>query len=149
MDEDLTDEALTRVANNLAAGKVVDNLNGYARTVAQNVWYEYLRKEKRRVSFDGDDSNDPPDKGGDETDYNDWIERLLHCLNDCLATLPPESRYLIVEYYRCSGEEAIKRRLLLAAEFGISRAALALRAHRLREKLEQCITRCEEKKTAI
>lgn len=142
--EDLADETLARVANNLAASKIIDNLDAHACKVAQYVWYEWLRENKRYVPMDGDNANDPPDKD-DADDYTNWIERRHRCLDDCLADLLPESRYLIVEYYRFSGEQAVKRRILLAAEFGITRVALALRAHRIRQKLEECITKCEQK----
>ena len=142
--EDLADETLARVANNLAASKIIDNLDAHACKVAQYVWYEWLRENTRYVPIDGDNANDPPDKDNAD-DYSNWIERRHHCLDDCLADLLPEARYLIVEYYRFSGEQAVKHRRWLAAKLGISPAALALRAHRIRQKLEECITKCMQK----
>ena len=59
-----------------------------------------------------------------------------------LRALPDDGRALIVEYYRDSGAERIERRKALAARLGLQREALANRAQRLRDKLEQCVTRC-------
>jgi RNA polymerase sigma factor (sigma-70 family) len=144
--EDLADETLARIAKNLAKGEVIKNLRTYCNGVAKNVWREHLKKPQH-PSIDDDNFPDPPN-GGNDDDTKDAAERRAQCLDECLAALPPESRYLINEYYCCSGAELIERRRQLAKQFGLAREALANRAQRLRHKLEECITRCERKISA-
>jgi len=51
-----------------------------------------------------------------------------------------------MEYYCDEKRVQIDRRKDLAARLGLRRDALANRAQRLRDKLEQCVTRCLKKK---
>jgi len=141
--EDLADETLSRVAGKLAAGKLVENIPAYSLEVARRVWYESLRDEgkDREIDPDGDWPAD------DDKEEKERKERRSVCLDDCKATLPPESRYLITEYYSYSGRQLIELRRELAEQFGLTREALANRAQRLRHKLEACILNCEKKKT--
>jgi DNA-directed RNA polymerase specialized sigma24 family protein len=66
----------------------------------------------------------------------------LDCLDSCLAQLTPDSRALIVDYYSDHGNGRIAARKLLAARLGINTEAVANRAQRLRDKLEQCVRAC-------
>jgi RNA polymerase sigma factor (sigma-70 family) len=140
--EDLADETLARVAKNLARGEVVNNLIKYCNGVAKNVWREQL-KAPQYVSIDDDFQE--LSNNGDEEDAKNDTERRAQCLDDCLSALPPESRYLITEYYCCGGAQLIERRRQLSKQFGLAREALANRAQRLRHRLEECIIRCERK----
>jgi len=54
-----------------------------------------------------------------------------------------------MEYYVDEKRGRIDRRRDLAERLGLRRDALANRAQRLRDKLEQCVTRCLKKKTSI
>ena len=56
---------------------------------------------------------------------------------------------LIVEYYQDERRDRIGRRKALADALGLRREALANRAQRLRDKLEQCVRRCFNEKAAI
>jgi DNA-directed RNA polymerase specialized sigma24 family protein len=105
-------------------------------------------KAPQHASIDDDDFPELPDKA-DNKESKDEAERRARCLDDCLTALPPESRYLITQYYCCSGADLIERRHQLAKQLGLVREALANRAQRLRNKLEQCITKCERKYSAI
>jgi hypothetical protein len=69
-------------------------------------------------------------------------ERLLECLDRCLSTLGPDDRTLILEYYRDEQRAKIERRRHLAASLRLTANALAIRACRLRDKLERCIRAC-------
>ena len=139
--EDLADETLARVARNLARGEDVRDIDAYSLRVARLVWLESLKRPPH-------DALDPaahfsvPDNAGAKK------ECRAACLDQCRAELPPESDYLITEYYAAEGRELSRRRLELAERLGITREALANRAQRLRYKLESCITNCAEK-TAI
>jgi DNA-directed RNA polymerase specialized sigma24 family protein len=145
--EDHTDETLNRVARKLAEGIEIKNLGGYCYEVARLVCLEVWK---------GNDSRrDPPATNfqnaasADDSDSAIELEIRLDCLEQCLNRLPDESRALIVEYYRDEKRDRIERRKALADALGLRREALANRAQRLRDKLEQCVTRCIGKKTAI
>ena len=76
-------------------------------------------------------------------------EDRLDCLDNCLDALPYASRDLIMEYYVDEKRDRIDRRRDLAERLGLRRDALANRAQRLRDKLEQCVTRCLQEKSTI
>ena len=95
------------------------------------------------------ETNYPDTASADAADLALERERLLDCLEQCLNRLPTESRALIVEYYQDEKRDRIERRKALAEALGLRREALANRAQRLRDKLEQCVARCFNNKTAI
>ena len=71
------------------------------------------------------------------------------CLRECLRDLSEENRELIIEYYQEEGRAKIEDRKTLAGKLGISLNALFSRAKRIRDKLEQCVTRCVKRKTKV
>jgi hypothetical protein len=73
----------------------------------------------------------------------------MACLEDCLRALSVDAREMVLEYYRDEKRERIDRRKALAERLGLRREALANRAQRLRDKLEQCVSGCLRKKAAI
>ena len=85
----------------------------------------------------------------DRADEERESELRLACLEDCLDSLTIKSRELIVAYYQDNKRDRIERRKSLAASFGLQREALANRAQRLRDKLEQCVKSCLRRKMAI
>src|SRR5205085_9009224 len=145
--EEQTDETFNRVARKLNEGVEIKNVGGYCYEVARLVCLEALKGNDRRRDPLG--TNYPDTAGADAADSALERERLLDCLERCLNRLPAESRALIVEYYRDEKRDRIERRKALAEALGLRREALANRAQRLRDKLEQCVTRCFNKKTAI
>lgn len=70
------------------------------------------------------------------------MERYLECLEQCLQELPLESRELIMEYYEGEAGVKIGNRKRLAVRLGIQLNALRIRAQRIREKLEHCMSTC-------
>ena len=142
--EEHADETLNRLARKLDEGVEIRNLSDYTYTVARLVWLETLRGDhKRRAPLD-ELEHEPIalDTSREMTEKEDH----LNCLDDCLAALPRESRDLIMEYYVDEKRGRIDRRRDLAERLGLRRDALANRAQRLRDKLEQCVTRCLRKK---
>ncbi len=145
--EEHADETFNRLARKLDEGVEIRNISDYTYTVARLVWLETLKGgDKRRMPLVEiehepvalDTSNETAEK-----------EARLTCLDDCLKALPGESSNLILEYYVDEKRGRIDRRRDLAERLGLRRDALANRAQRLRDKLEQCVTRCLRKKTAI
>src|SRR5947209_5999383 len=145
--EDHTDEALNRVARKLAEGIEIKNIGGYCYEVARLVCLEVRKgNDSRREPLDTNTQNTT---SADTAVLALERELRLSCLEDCLNRLPAESRALIVEYYQDEKRNRIARRKTLAEALGLRREALANRAQRLRDKLEQCVTNCCDKKRAI
>jgi len=145
--EEHADEVFNRIAGKLSAGVEVRNLASYGYEVARLVCLEALRgKDSKRASLDPDKHDVAVLDRADETQEK---EIRLSCLEDCLDSLPIENRELIVEYYKESKRDRIERRKSLAASLGLQREALANRAQRLRDKLEQCVKSCLRRKMAI
>lgn len=145
--EEHTDETFNRLARKLDEGVEIRSLREYSFTIARLVWLESLKgSDKRRAPLD-EIEHEPiaPDTSRETAEK----EARLNCLDDCLGSLPGESRDLIIEYYVDEKRGRIDRRRDLAERLGLRRDALANRAQRLRDKLELCVTRCLQKKPAI
>jgi DNA-directed RNA polymerase specialized sigma24 family protein len=143
--EEQADEVLNRVARKLSEGVQVRNLLSYCYEVARLVCLEALKGH--------DNKREPLDATHKHIAVADTIdeehELRLSCLEDCLNALPPESRTLIVAYYQDDKRERIERRKRLAVTLGLPRLALANRAQRIRDKLDQCVKRCLRRKMTI
>jgi DNA-directed RNA polymerase specialized sigma24 family protein len=131
--DDLADETINRVIAKLQ--DIVDNYVGdpalYFYGVANKVYLEYLR---RRPVVEA-----PPLR-----ESSDDIEAEYACLEKCMGQLPQESRRLVLEYYQDEKRAKIERRRKLAEELGIAVNALRIRAHRIRQQLQQCVQVCVE-----
>ena len=144
--EDLADETLTRIARTLAHEEIATRPPArYCHVVARFVLLEDIRRERRTVVLDdarlvaassARSADDRDDEAGAVR------ERTLSCLDRCLATLHPDRRELIVEYYREARREGIDRRRSLAERLGITMNALSIRASRIREALAGCVAGC-------
>lgn len=144
--EDLAYETLYRVARKMDEGEVIEHFSAYCKEIARWVLREsYKSREAKRESLDDVEPAVNPVNYDD-----DWEEhQRLFCLNECLQTIPPESRELVTEFYRGEGRNRINRRQSLADKLGIHRNALGNRIQRLLDKLEACIRKClKKKKTA-
>ena len=145
--EEHTDETFNRVARKLDEGVDIKNIGGYCYEAARLVCLEALKsRESRRAPLEEIKLEVTVPETTDETAEK---EQRLTCLDDCLHVLPVESRELIKEYYSDEKRGRIDRRKALADSLGLRRDALANRAQRVRDKLEQCVTRCLKKKSAI
>ena len=131
--EELADETIDRVAR-----RVIDISDTYAGDrvlyflgVMNNVHHEYLKRPAVRQ----------PPKPDDDVEMK---EQIHICLEKCLDKLAPNSRKLIERYYAADKQAKIDLRKRIAAEFGIGASTLRLRALRIREKLQACISQCLE-----
>jgi RNA polymerase sigma factor (sigma-70 family) len=142
--EEHADETFNRLARKLEEGVEIRNINDYAYTVARLVWLEGLKGSDKRSAPLDEIQNEPIalDTSHEVTEKEDSLD----CLDDCLDALPYASRDLIVEYYVDEKRDRIDRRRDLAERLGLRRDALANRAQRLRNKLEQCVTLCLKEK---
>jgi DNA-directed RNA polymerase specialized sigma24 family protein len=131
--DDLADRTLDRVARKLEEGAVIANgaLGAYVRGVARMVFYEWSREPRHQnvepLQFSAPESTDrePAD---------------LVCFDRCLASLDEGDRSLVLRYYDDGKPKEIRREL--AAELGLTLTALRIRTHRLRNRLERCVSAC-------
>lgn len=145
--DEQTDETFDRIARKLDEGIEIVNIGGYCYEVARLVCLEAFKgPESRRAPLEEIKLEAIAPDTTDETAEKE--ERLTY-LDDCLRVLPVESRELIQEYYSDEKRGRIDRRKALADRLRLRRDALANRAQRVRDKLEQCVTRCLKKKSSI
>jgi DNA-directed RNA polymerase specialized sigma24 family protein len=135
--EDAADETVNRVTMRLndIIGTYEGNRDLYFYGVARNVLHECLRKPRLPPT-----PPPPPEPLPDPAQYD--------CFEECLAKLPSDNRYLIVEYYQEIKHAKIEHRKQIAAEQGIALNALRIRAHRIRTALQRCVEDCLEKTAA-
>jgi DNA-directed RNA polymerase specialized sigma24 family protein len=140
--EDLAAEALERVARRLQTEQVHD-IVAFTLKVVQLMCFEFYRHAKRERSIEDLEPILPNTSTEPERDIIERIDQdmWLKYLRACLLTLAEEDRDLILQFY---GAEEIKNkdhRRMLAEERGLQLGTLRVRANRIRERLEVCITR--------
>lgn len=132
----LADETLDRVARKLEDGVVIapGSLGAYVRGVARLVFYESTRRARTEPL--GSDALERPATAAEP---DPELERRLRSLDRCLEGLEPGDRALVLAYYEDGRKAEVRSRL--AEGLGLSATALRIRAHRLRVRLEECVTR--------
>jgi DNA-directed RNA polymerase specialized sigma24 family protein len=135
--EDHADETINRIARKIDDGEEILNPSGYAMGVARLLLLEIIKgrqREQSALSEIGQTSEaySAPDDG----------ESRLACLRNCLQTLSPDNRELILQYYQGEKSEKIRNRKKLLEHLGISVNTLRMRALRLRERLQGCVEDC-------
>ena len=136
--EECADETINRVARRIQEGQAVENLQSYFYGVARMVFMEAIKQRERAPVGLDDASQTLKEQVQDERS----ADTRLRCFDDCLESLPPESRQLIIDYYQEERRAKIELRQELANRLHIPLNALRIRAHRIRTSLEQCITTC-------
>jgi len=131
----LADEVLNRVARRLEEeGGIPDPPARYCYIVARFVFLESLRSAERlRTELPADVPR--PDLSGS-------VDDRLECLEECLTGLPPNDRDLIVHYYPDDQRSRLEQRRELAARLSLTANALAIKACRIRARLERCVGEC-------
>ena len=138
----LADDTLNRVMRRLEEEGAITAASPaqYCHIVAKFVLLEYVRQGAHihaQQPVRGDWPHDVKTTG-----EPDSSQSLHECLDRCLGELEPDEALLIVEYYQGERRTKIDRRRRLAAEFDLSPNALSIRACRIRDRLEACISRC-------
>jgi DNA-directed RNA polymerase specialized sigma24 family protein len=145
--EELADEVLDRVARK-PLGEEIRDVAEFVIGIARNVRLEAYKKSQRESHIE-----DWP--GGPESLADSWDRERemvgkmdqqvrLACLRECLENLKTADRALALDYYSAMEEKQKVHRKRLASVAGITLIALRVRANRLREKLEQCVSNCLE-----
>lgn len=135
--EDHADETFNRIAKKIESGEEILNPAGYAMGVARLLVLEIMKSRQREQSALNEigaasDAYAEPDDG----------EHRLDCLRNCLQTLSPDNRELILQYYQGEKGEKIQNRKKLLERLGIPVNTLRMRALRLRERLQGCVEEC-------
>ena len=139
--EELADETINRVIRKLDEGETIRDLPTYCHGVARLVLLEKLKgPENKRADFE---TLPPAALVAPEREEEDGRQ---DCFEGCLKELPAESRQLILQYYSDEKREKIDRRLAMAERLGIPLNALRSRAQRIRNRLEECVNGCMNKK---
>ena len=127
----LADLALDRAARKLQEGASVEreDFGAYVRGIARMVFYEAARKPAPVML-----EHDPVA----ERQHTD--ETPFACLDECLGTLSADDRRLVLRYYEGANQVAVRQEL--ARQLNVSPTALRIRTHRLRVRLESCVTSC-------
>jgi DNA-directed RNA polymerase specialized sigma24 family protein len=146
--DELADETLSRVAQKLEDKGSITGLSPahYCYVVAKFVFLEHLRQAKRGQAG-LDELTEAHSDSARTTRFEGQVitqsgQQLHDCLDSCLAKLPAADRELILEYYQGEQRAKIERRSRLAARLRLSMNALTIRACRIRNKLEACVTEC-------
>ena len=151
--DELADETLNRAARRLEEeGSITDTTPAhYCYVVAKFVFLEYLRRTERSgASLDAPSASShaavKPEAISSQNDEAEKEERRLDCLERCLQKLEPESREIIIGYYRGEQRAKIESRRALAEALGVTLNALSIRACRIRDRLEDCVSDCLSRK---
>lgn len=137
------DETLNRAMRKIGEGETIRDLPTYCQGVARFVLLETLRAQnQRQVSLD----DAPAHKLATDTFIDDEDDAREDCFQQCLRSLPTESRTLILQYYHDEGRAKINHRARLADELGIPLNALRNRVQRIRARLEECVAQCLTKR---
>ena len=138
--EDLADETLNRVARRLEETGSIDEVvpARYCYILAKFVFLEWLRRPGR-IELVAQSAEAVVAQGTSGRAEN---ERTFACLDRCLQSCSAADRALIMDYYQTSGGSARENRRLLAQRLGITSNSLAIRACRIRSRLEACVRSC-------
>ncbi len=146
---ELADEVMNRLARRVDEGEEIrlETLAEYFYGVAHNVLRESLRNPETNFSSletlpPSEHPKENPLRLADRITEKREAERRLACLESCVEKLPPETRQLVISYYEEEKGAKIGNRRRLAEAMGIPMNALRIRVHRIRAKLEKCVTEC-------
>jgi DNA-directed RNA polymerase specialized sigma24 family protein len=143
--DELADETLTRVSRRLdEEGSIeCESPAHYCYITARYIFLESLRRPQE-VPLLADETRSGVRVSSDIStrDEAEKNEVMLTCLESCTSKLEESSRDLIYGYYFGKAREKIDNRRSIAKRLGISVNALAIKACRIRTKLEACVGQC-------
>ncbi len=149
LSRELADEVMNRVARRVDEGEEIarQSLSNYFYSVARYVLQEHRRGPERRASSletltPAEHPSENPAVIEEDMLARRRRERRLECLESCFEKLPRETRDMIVSYYEEEEGARVAGRKLLAENLGISLSNLRMRAHRIRERLDKCVSDC-------
>lgn len=139
--EDLADTTLDRAAMIVAnQPEKYSNPLALCCGVARNVWLEYLRQARTEPL----ETDDIPVFDRDDSRLREYE---AGCFGNCVERLSHEERELIMQYHQFRGREKIELRKRMAEQYG-GPNKLRVTAHRIRARLNECISSCLERASA-
>lgn len=139
--ENLADETIDRVIRRSQELKV-DNVHAYINGVARNVFLE-ARRHNARVIFDNAVDIPVWDVSSEEEEQDHQLELRMHYVKQCLDSLPPVERRLLLDYG--PPQKGLERRKQLAVSLGITLENLRVQVFRTRKKLRTLVAECLQK----
>ena len=136
--EDHADETINRIAKKVDEGEDILNPSGYAMGVARLLLLEIIKSRQREQSA----LTEMGQANEAYVDSDDDGDDRLDCLRNCLETLSPDNRELILQYYQGDKSEKINNRKKLLERLGIPVNTLRMRTLRLRDRLQGCVEQC-------
>jgi RNA polymerase sigma factor (sigma-70 family) len=138
--EDIADDIINRVA--IKVPEMGDSYEGdpakYFHGVARNVVLEYQRRSGKLEPFDEQFHDVLPAEPTDELSNE--------CMETCMKELSLDDHELVRRYFEESGSGQRER---LAKSLGITKNLLAVRVHRIRQRLKYCFFECRQEKNRV
>lgn len=147
-EEEYADITINRVTRRVFENAPVDVADPYLyfHGTALNVIREFWRGQLKHKREDVDvlDSSGVGAKHAEQL-FDEEAEQAAAasrhaCMKKCLSELPPDNREFIVSYHH--GENKKEIRKSLAEELGVPINVLRIRACRIREGLQKCVSNC-------
>lgn len=143
--DEQADEVIDRLTRRLAEGNRIESLEAYAHGVARLLLHEEHRAAAREQAARAQilwTATQAIRAAAARPRVDDGEQREQTCFDHCLAALTPHSREVILGYYAGERRIKIEGRRELAARLGVDLNALRVRAHRIRARLEECVSTC-------
>ncbi|SRR6266481_10080547 len=138
--EDHADETINRVARRIEEGEDVRDVRKYFFGVARLVVLE-IRKLQAR---DHRVLNRQPELQT-TLDNISQPDSRIDFLNQCLETLLPDQREIVLAYYQGEKNAKIQNRQKLSGRLNVALNTLRMRVLRIRDQLEACVEECLKK----
>ena len=133
--EVFADRTLDRLARRLEEGVHVEPLYSYCRGIARMLLLEAQRERELQASA----LNQAAILRGSALGSSEPV--LFEALLKCLDRLSENSRHLVLHYYQGEKQATIDGRKALADAMGIPINALRLRVNRIRNQLQNCVSK--------
>jgi DNA-directed RNA polymerase specialized sigma24 family protein len=130
--DELVDETINRVI--VKIDEPIENKMGYCYGVARNIYLESLRKERFLVDIDEVSVAAAPPPEAEDFSHE--------CLDKCLATLPPNKREVLLQYFSEDKSRKIRMRQLISTSLKKTQTALRMEILRMKQKLTICVKQC-------
>lgn len=147
-EEEYADIAINRVTRRIFENTPLDVADPYSyfHGTALNVLREYWRGQQKHKHEDiveldraGKTAKHTEELLDEEAEENANANRH-GCMRECLSELPAESRDLIIAYHHGDNKKEIRK--TLAEKLKVPINVLRIRACRIREGLQKCVTGC-------
>ena|ERR1700754_275407 len=136
--DDYADHAINVLAKKIEGGEVIRDLSSYVNAVARLLALEGFKERDREHK-----AIEHLSLTQSYTSEAEAKEARRLCMEQCLRALPYDHYSLMTSYYRPGINK--EERELLAKEMNMPLNALRIRAHRIRQKLKECLQACLER----